>query len=142
MALLSLGFFSLATGSAAGLEDNVAELVARGFFHALLEGQPGSALPLCADEVNFDGLKLRGPDALRKQLAAMSARARSLGLRLTRVVLMAAPEAVKRFGPPPARLARAVGPGSMIALARLSTGGAVAVLRKQGGFWRVTALTD
>ena len=122
--------------------DFMAELVARGFFRAVLERDVPAALPLCADEVSFDGQRVRGKANLERQLLQLAQRARSRGLQLLKVVVLTPREAVRRYGPPPARMRRSLPSGSMVALARFNHLGAVVVLGRQGGFWRVTGLTD
>jgi hypothetical protein len=122
--------------------DFMAELVARSFFRAVLERDVAAALPLCADEVSFDGRRVRGKAELEKQLLQLAQRARARGLQLIKIVVLMAPEAVRRYGPPPARMRRSLPSGAMVALARFNHLGAVAVLQRQGGFWRVTALSD
>ncbi len=119
----------------------LAELVARSFFRGLLEGQPETVLPLCAAEVNLDGERLRGP-ALGARLRELSTRARQKGLRLRKLVVLTAEEAVRRYGPPPSRLRGSVVPGRAVVLARFNQSGVVAVLARGPGLWRVTALTD
>jgi hypothetical protein len=131
---------SAAPGSSSA--EFVAELVARAFLRAILDGQTATALPLCAEQVNFDGRLVRGRQALEEALQRLQQRARRLSLRLQKIVVLPATFARRRYGPPPARLADAVAPGRMVALARLSSAGVVVVLRQQGGLWRVIALTD
>jgi hypothetical protein len=92
--------------------------------------------------MNLDGRRLRDRAELQQALEALSTRARQRGLRLRLLVLLDAREAVRRFGPPPRRIRGSFGPDRLVALARLSQLGAVALLRREGGFWRVTALTD
>jgi hypothetical protein len=121
--------------------DFMAELVARGFFRAIVDGEVASALPLCGSEVNFDGVRARGA-AIERQLRQMATRARAHNLQLVKIVVLSAQEAVQRFGPPPARIKGAVAAGRTVALARFNVLGAVAVLAKQNGLWRVIALTD
>lgn len=120
----------------------MARLVAQSFFRGLLKGEVETALPLCARSFNFDGEQLKGTDAIKARLGQLAARAREQGLRLKRVEVLTVPQALKRFGPPPARIKKALGPGRMVALARFNMMGSVAVLARQGGFWRVHALTD
>jgi hypothetical protein len=140
-ALLTLLLFA-APAYAAPVSDFTAELVARSFVRSLLEGRPQSALPLCGAEVNLDGRKLRDRTELLQALEAVSARARRRGLRLRQLVVLEAAEAVRRFGQPPRRLRGSVVPGSLVVLARLNHLGAAVLLRREGGFWRVTGLTD
>jgi hypothetical protein len=122
--------------------DFTAEMVARTFFHGLLEGRPEAALQLCAAEVNLDGQRVRDRGELQRALGAISTRARSRSLSLRQLLLLEPGEALRRYGPPPRRLGDALRPGRLVALARFGSLGAAAVLRREGGFWRVTALTD
>ena len=131
-----------AVAAPAAVTDFTAELVARSFLRSLLDGRPAGALPLCGAEVNLDGRKLRDRTELQQALETVSSRARRRGLRLRQLLILDGAEAVRRFGQPPRRLRGSVGPGSLVALARLSQLGAAVVLRREGGFWRVTALTD
>jgi len=119
----------------------MAELVARSFFRALLAGDVKALLPLCAKRVNLDGRWVEQP-RLSAELLRLTERARSTALKLRRVKLVSYAEMVKRHGPPPKRLAGAVSRRDMIALARFNRLGALAVLTKQGRFWRVAMLSD
>lgn len=134
----------LPAGPAAAGEDDafMARLVARSFFRGLVEGDLPTLAPLCARRVNFDGQVVKGAAAIRRRLEALVTRARERGLRLKKVQLLTYREAVRRFGPPPARIAVTPGRGTMVALAAFQRGGAVAVLGRVGRFWRVLALTD
>jgi hypothetical protein len=131
-----------AQSRAAGDREFMAKLVARTFFRGLLSGNIEGVLPVCDRRVNLDGQWVTGAEALGTHLRTAAKRARDLGIRLRQVQVMSYREAVRRFGPPPARLRGAVGPGRMVALARFQTLGAVAVLRRVGPFWKVAALTD
>lgn len=123
--------------------DFMAQLVAKGFFRALVDGEHKALVPLCAPrEVNFDGRIARGAKQVRQQLEAMATRAKRQGLKLRKVELLRYRDAVKRFGPPPPRLKGNVGPGMVVALGAFARRGAVLVLAKQGRFWRVVAVTD
>jgi len=135
---------SLLLGSTAAAErdsDFMAELVARTFFRALVEGDPTTVAPLCARRVNLDGTWAEG-ETLLGRLRAISRRSRELGLQLRRVVVIPYTEAVRRYGEPPLRLRQAIARGGRVALARFNTLGAVAVLRRAGAFWKVIAVTD
>ncbi len=136
LVLALLGWGLLPAAAHAAGPDFTAELVARTFFRGLLEGRPGTVLPLCGSEVNLDGRRLRDRAELQQALEALSARARQRGLRLRLLVLLDAREAVRR------RIRGSFGPDRLVALARFSQLGAVALLRREDGFWRVTALTD
>lgn len=120
----------------------MAQLVARTFFRSVLEGGGESVLPLCAPRVNLDGEWVKGREALTPRLRQMGQRAREQGLQLRKVVVVSYREAVRRYGPPPARLRGAVGPGKLVALARFNLRGAVAILGRVGAFWKVVAVTD
>jgi hypothetical protein len=72
----------------------------------------------------------------------MAVHAREHGVKLKRVTILSHGQVVRRFGPPPARLRGASGPGRLVALARFNTAGAVAVLGRVGAFWKVVAVTD
>jgi len=120
----------------------MAQLVGRTFFRGLLAGNVESLLPLCAEQVSLDGEVVKGREALLPRLKAMATRARELGIQLRRVEVLSYQEVVRRFGPPPERLRRSVGPGQLVVLARFSSLGAVAVLRRVGPFWKITAISD
>ncbi len=141
--LLALSLLALSPPAAAqGDREFMAKLVARTFFRGLLSGNVEGVLPVCDKRVNLDGEWVKGTDALLARLKAVAARARELGVQLRRVEVMSYREAVKRFGPAPARLKGALGPGRMVALARFRSLGAVAVLRRIGPFWKIVAVTD
>jgi len=127
--------------SAAPRDAYLAELVARSFFRGLLEGQTETLLPLCAPEVNLDGVRVAGA-ALGERLRALSLRARQKALRLRKLVVLSSEEAIRRYGKPPERLRGSVLPGRAVVLARLNQAGVVAVLARGPGYWRVIALTD
>ena len=127
----------------AGAEvDFMAKLVARSFFQTLLSGEITALLPLCAKEVNFDGRRVKGVTPISVRLRSMNKRARQHGLRLTRLTLLTWAEAVKRYGPPPARLGLRGRGRRVVALARFNTLGAAAILERVGPLWKVSAVTD
>jgi len=142
LAVLSVSVLAPPRPAAAGDREFMAKLVAQTFFRALLEGTVETALPLCSKRVNLDGTWVEVPGVLERRLRAMSVHAREQGVRLTRVTVLPHGVVVRRFGPPPARLRGATGPGRLVALARFNTAGAVAVLRRTGAFWKVVAVTD
>ncbi len=120
----------------------MARLVAQSFFRGLLKGEIEAVFPLCAGTINFDGEQVKGSEAVKKKLEQLASRARDSGLRLKKVVVLTIPQVLQRYGPPPARIKKAVKPGRMVALARFNMMGAVAVLARTAGFWRIQALTD
>jgi len=122
--------------------DFMAKLVARSFFQTLLSGEISAVLPLCAKEVSFDGQRVRGADLISDRLRSMNKRARQHGLRLVRLQLLTWTEAVKRYGPPPARLGLRNRGRRVVALARFNTLGAAAILERVGPLWKITAITD
>ncbi len=122
--------------------DFMADLVARGFFRALVKGDAAALMPLCSEQVSFDGRLVRGKKGLAAALGALTRRARIHKLKLRKVVLMPYAEAVKRFGPPPVRLRGAAKAGRVVALGAFERGGAALILAREGRFWRVVALTD
>lgn len=126
----------------AGDVDFMATLVARSFFQGLLTGQPSAIFPLCGKQVSFDGEIIKKPGALKKKLRELNSRARRRGLKLEKLLVIPYREAVRRYGPPPARLRGSVGRGKVVALARFNHLGAVAILQRRGPFWKVIAITD
>jgi hypothetical protein len=138
---LTVILFSLSAARADAEVDFMAKLVARSFFQTLLSGEITALLPLCAKEVNFDGRRVRGVE-ISGRLRSMNKRARQHGLRLTRLTLLPWTEAVKRYGPPPARLGLKGRGRRVVALARFNTLGAAAILERVGPLWKVTAITD
>jgi hypothetical protein len=138
---LALLLATMVVPARADAADYMAELVARTFFRGLLEGQPAPLAALCAREVNFDGVRLRGA-AIGERLRELAARARRKQLRLRKLEVISVAAALERYGKPPARLRRELVPGRAVALARFNVLGAAAVLARVGGFWRVIALTD
>lgn len=139
---LLVGLLAASPVRAQARVDFMADLVARGFFRGLVAGKLGALEPLCSRQVNFDGRLVKGQARVKKKLQALIVRAKRHQLKLRRIVLMPYEDAVKRFGPPPARLKQSVGRGKVVALAAFGRGGAVAVLGREGRFWRVVALTD
>lgn len=122
--------------------DFMVKLVSRSFFRALLEGEMEAVLPLCAERVNLDGQLIRSKEALKKRFTQISRRTRQLGIRLRKIQVISYAEAVERFGAPPQRLKPEVRPGTMVALARFNSRGAVAILKRSGTFWKIVALSD
>ena len=120
----------------------VARLVAQSFFRGLIEGDISTVQPLCASTMSFDGERVRGDAAVKARLEQLADRARQGGLDLKKVEVIPVREAIQRFGPPPERIKAEVRPGNIVALARFNVLGAVAVLGRQSGFWRIHALTD
>lgn len=141
-AALGLLLLSAPASAQTGDREFMARLVARTFFRGLIAGGTASIVPLCARRLNLEGQWVSGREAIGERLKAMARRAREQGLQLRRIEVISYREAVRRFGPPPERLRGAVGPGRMVALARLNRLGAVAVLQRAGAFWKVAALTD
>lgn len=141
LALTVILFVSLSAARADAEVDFMAKLVARSFFQTLLSGEITALLPLCAKEVNFDGRRVKGVE-IGGRLRSMNKRARQHGLRLTRLTLLPWTEAVKRYGPPPARLGLKRRGRRVVALARFNTLGAAAILERVGPLWKVTAITD
>lgn len=120
----------------------MATLVARSFFRGLLEGDVSTVLPLCTDSMSFDGEQVHGREKIEQRLKQINHRARAQGLQLRRIQVISYREAIRRYGAPPARLRNSVRPGRLIALARFNVLGAVVVLKRDGPFWRVNAITD
>jgi len=143
-ALITAALIAASVAPAAGADSPfMAKLVARGFFRALIAGDVETMLPMCAAEVDLDGLRVRRSKGLRAALAALVKRARAAQLELAWIRVLDHRQMLARFGKAPTRIARSVKPGRRYALARFShPGGAVAVLAKIGRFYRVVALTD
>ncbi len=120
----------------------MAKLVARSFFHGLFEGDIDSTLPLFGKVVNFDGELLKDPQSIRQRLESIKQRVQSQGLRLRQIEVLSLPEAIRRFGPPPRRLKQSLRPRCLIAMARLNTLGVVAILQREGSFYKIVGLTD
>lgn len=139
--LVLLATFPRAAGGQAR-PDFVAELVARSFVRALLEGDAPTALGLCAERVSMDGEWAQGRAAIEAQILAMQGRVRTFGLKLQHLAVLPHAEVVRRFGPPPERLRGVAGPGRLVALARLNTLGVAIILGRAGGLWKVVGLSD
>lgn len=141
--LLALGSGPQGLGRAAAAEDpTLGALVARTFLQAVTDGDVDTALPLCADEVDFDGTVRKGRLAVRAALLAM--KQRMGGHRAVRfVTVLSFEEARRRFGPPPERL-HLPGParGMQVGFARFGRLGLVVFVAPVQGRYRVVALTD
>lgn len=142
VAALALSLSSPSVSAQVKKVDFMADLVARGFFRGLVGGEAASLEPLCSKRVSFDGRWVVRGKALSRELKKLARRARRQQLKLRRIVLLPFEEAVKRFGPLPARLKDAGGRGRVVALAAFQRGGAAIILAREGRFWRVVALTD
>jgi len=124
-------------------QDQLARLVAKSFFAALVRGDVDAMRAVCLDRVSFDGHWIEGEPELRQALAALSERAQLRALRLKRLLIVSREEMIRLYGPPPARLADAVDKRDQMVLARFNRQGAVAVLTKRDRHhWRIKALTD
>lgn len=126
---------------ARGEDPTLGGLVARTFLQSLSDGDVQAAVPLCADEVDFDGALRKGRKAVRAALEKM--KKRMGGHRRARyVTVLSLEDARHRFGPPPSRL-RLPSVGSiLVGFARFRRGGLVAFVAQMQGRYRVVALTD
>lgn len=121
----------------------MAERVGRSFFEAILAGNTQVALRLSGRRVNFDGHLTQNIDEIKAQYRKMSERAVALGLRLKSVQTLDKNQMLKKYGPPPKRIrGETSNQNAQFVLARFNRKGAVAILAKQGIFWRVVAITD
>jgi len=130
------------SASAAGKNLFLPRLVASSFVRALLVGRVKTAAPLCAPRVNFDGKWVEGEKPLREALQRLVARARRSRLRLRSVQVLTHAEMVRRYGPPPPRLAKVVKRKDVFALARFDRMGLVMGLQRQGRLYRIKFLSD
>lgn len=122
--------------------DPTAGLVAQGFVVALLGGDVGTAEGLAAAPFSFDGTVTADAAALHAALVELAEGNRLRGRRFLRIEAMSAEEAVRRFGPAPARVRALAAPRTVVALVRLSRGGIVLFVHRVGSFWRVVGVTD
>lgn len=130
------------SSSAYAAEPSLPELTARAFFSAVLRADIDGAARLCADPVNFDGESASKRAQILNKLRQMSDRARTKRLRIRALQVLTTAEMTKRFGKPPRRLRKSVGSRDLIALVAFDKRGAIAVLRKTRGVWRVHAVSD
>lgn len=142
LSIISLLFFSLSANAFAENDDFMAQLVGQSFFRALFAGSLESLTPLCASSINFDGQIISGKEAIDRRLQQLIKQVRNNRLQLKKITILSYKEMIQRFGPPPIRLRSSIGPGRIIALGKFNTLGAIAVLKRQGHFWRVIALSD
>ena len=118
-----------------------ASLTARSAFDALMRGDSGVLTRLSAKELSADGTVLRGA-GITEAWEGMIGRLRRLGLQLRRLVLLDHREMLRRFGKPPQRLRAIARPGRYYALARFNRLGAIAILARQSGTWRIIGISD
>jgi|GEM_PF-4397597 hypothetical protein len=128
--------------SAFAAKDDMAERVGRTFFEAILSGKVEIAMRLSAAKVNLDGHYFEKLEQIEIQFRRMSERAAALGLRLKSVRTLDRRQMFKRYGPGPKRIRPETKLKAQFVLARFNRKGAVAILEKQGLFWRVVAVTD
>ena len=116
-------------------------LVAQTFLRAVAEGDLSTALPLCAQRVDFDGEVAVGAKAAKNRLEEMAKRAGE-GRPLTRIVVMRLERARQLFGPPPRRLSLPPKTELLVGFGRFPRGGLIVFLAPEEDRWRVVALTD
>lgn len=116
-------------------------LVAQTFLRAVAEGDLRTAAPLCAQTVDFDGVRAEGADAVRARLGRLRDALRE-GRVLRKIVVMRLAEARRLFGPPPARLRLPVGAEVIVGFGRFSRGGIIVFVGVERDRYRVVALTD
>ena len=124
--------------------DPLGEMVARNFVDHLANRDLGRTSALLAAKVNFDGKVVQGEDAKTAFLTRTFA-AHPASIRFLRVTVMTGPQAVARFGRPPARLGELNLDRALVVLARRKVGGLILVLEEEDkipGRWRVVALSD
>jgi hypothetical protein len=124
--------------------DPLGEMVARNFVDHLANRDLGRTTALLSAKVNFDGRIVQGEEAkaafLKRTFDAHPAR-----IRFLRVTVMTGPQALARFGRPPARLGQLNLDRALVVLARRKVGGLILVLEEEDripGRWRVVALSD
>ncbi len=116
-------------------------LVAQTFLRAVSEGDLRTALPLCAQSVDFDGVLAKGDEAVRARLGKLRKALRE-GRVLRKIVVMRLAEARSLFGPPPARLTLPAEREVIVGFGRFTRGGLVVFVAQERERFRVVALTD
>jgi hypothetical protein len=115
-----------------------AERAARAFLEALARGDAERLAAGAGARFSFDGALVSGADAIRARWRALLAARAAPPAPLGAVEVLPVAEATARLGPPPARLAAIVRPGTFVALGDVGGRPVVLVLAREGG--RVTVL--
>ena len=124
--------------------DPLGEMVARNFVDHLANRDLSRTGALCADRVNFDGRIVVG-EKDRTAFLERVYKAHPAPIRFVRVTVLTGPQALARFGRPPARMGTIDFDRVLVVLARRKQGGLVAILQEEDripGRWRVIAVTD
>jgi hypothetical protein len=110
---------------------------------ALLRADAAGLAAASTQRFSFDGTTVEGRDAqARRWREIFAARGSGGGETLRDLVLMDPDEALERLGPPPARVAPMLRPGTWIAVADVSGRPVVLFLNQEGDRIAVAGLHD
>jgi hypothetical protein len=110
---------------------------------ALLRADAAELVAASAQRFSFDGATAEGRDAqARRWREIFAVRSSGGGETLRDLILMGQQEALEQLGPPPARMAPLLRPGSWIAVADVSGRPLVLFLVREGDRFVVAGLHD
>ena len=112
------------------------------FLDALVAGDADGLAAAAADRFSFDGEVQTGREAVRRTWRALLGRREAPPAALLDLDLLPAPEAVARYGAPPARVAALPSRGAWVGVANVSGRPVVLFLVKDGGRWSVAGMHD
>jgi hypothetical protein len=112
------------------------------FLDALVAGDPDALTAAGGERFSFDGQIETGRDAIRREWRAILERRGGEPAALLDLDLRPAPDALARYGAPPARVGGLARPGTWVAVANVSGRPVVLFLSRSSGAWTVAGMHD
>jgi hypothetical protein len=119
-----------------------AERAARAFLEALVARDADALAAAAAQRFSFDGDAQEGREAVRRTWRTILASREEARPRIGPVEILAAADAIARFGKPPARIAPLARPGVLVAVADVGGRAVVLFLAREGGRMAVLGMHD
>jgi hypothetical protein len=115
---------------------------ARAFLEALAASDPDALAHAASDRFSFDGEPQAGREAVRRRWREILAGRPGPAPRVNGVEVLAAQDAVARWGKPPARVAALARPGAWVAVGDVGGRPVVLFLAREGGRLAVLGMHD
>jgi hypothetical protein len=119
-----------------------AERAARAFLEALVARDADALAAASAERFSFDGDAQGGREAVRRTWRTILAGREGEPPRIRALEILAAADAIARFGRPPARIAPLARPGVLVAVADVGGRTVVLFLARDGGRMAVLGMHD
>jgi hypothetical protein len=133
---------ALAPGARPEPDREQARRVAQAFLEALASGDAAGLARASAERFSFDGEAQSGRDGIQRTWRALLAGRSGPAPRVNAVEVLAAPEAVARYGKPPPRVAALVRTGVWVAVGDVGGRPVVLFLAREGGRLAVLGIHD